>query len=43
MRRQVVLLSLLLSDTMGVRGDIVKLSSALMVFVVRSVVIACGH
>ncbi|HEY1756394.1 MAG TPA: hypothetical protein VGG72_13415 [Bryobacteraceae bacterium] len=44
MRGQVILLAvLLLGDPVGVRGDIMKLSGALVVFVVRAVVVSCGH
>jgi len=41
--RQVLLLSVLLADTMGMSGALVQFIGALMVRVMRSVVIAFGH
>jgi hypothetical protein len=40
---QVILFSLLLGDTMGMRGAVVQFSSSLVVLVMGSVVIASGH
>ena len=40
---QVLLLSVLLPHTVGVRGDIVQFGGLLMILVMRSVVIASGH
>ena len=41
--RQVILLSVLLGNTMSMRGEVMQFGSPLVVFVVRSVVIAIGH
>jgi hypothetical protein len=40
---QMIVLSMLLRNPMGVRGAVVQLSGPLMVLVVRSVVISSGH
>src|ERR1035438_5110307 len=40
---QVILLSVLLSNTMHMRGLVVQLGRALVVLVMRSIVIACRH
>ncbi len=41
--RQVIRFSLLLGDTMGVRGAVVQFGGCLVVLVMRSVVITSGH
>jgi hypothetical protein len=39
----VVLFSVLLGYTMGMRSEIVQFGGSLMILIVRSVVITCGH
>jgi len=41
--RQVILFSLLLADTMGMRGAVVQFGGSLMILVMGSVVITSGH
>ena len=41
--REVILLSVLLGDTMGVRGGIVQFGGPLVVLVMGSVVVTSGH
>jgi hypothetical protein len=41
--RQVIRFSLLLGDTVGVRGAVVQFGGCLVVLVMRSVVITSGH
>jgi len=40
---QMILLSMLLRHTMGMRGAVVQLGGALVILVMGSVVIACRH
>jgi hypothetical protein len=40
---QMILLTMLLSNPMGMGGVVMKLGRPLMVFIVGTVVIACGH
>jgi hypothetical protein len=40
---QVILFSLLLGDTMGMRGTIMQFGGQRVILVVRSLVIASGH
>ena len=40
---QMIVLSMLLRNPMGVRGAVVQLSGPLMVLVVRTVVVSSGH
>ena len=40
---QMILFPVLLGDPMSVRGDVMQFGGSLVVFVVRSVVIASGH
>jgi hypothetical protein len=41
--RQVFLFPLLLAGAVGMGGEVVQLGGSLMIFVMRSVVISCGH
>jgi hypothetical protein len=40
---QVILVSVLLGNSMGVRADVVQLGGLLVILLMRSVVIASGH
>jgi len=43
MSRQVLLLSVLLRNAMGVRGFVVQFRGPLVVLVMRSIIVASGH